>query len=90
VIVPLKGTGPMIRPNAPTVEETDSRAAAHVCEQRGFHGPFVSDQQGPGADLAICYECGARLEPADHLPAYEIALFHGLARAGTESRRQAP
>ena len=60
-----------------------------VCDQRGFHGPLLP-QETARVGWATCAECGFRVAPADHLPAYQIALFHGLIPEGpaTESENE--
>ncbi len=49
------------------------------CEVRGFHGPFVLDRNGSDKESATCMLCGKHVSTAEHLAAYQIAVFHGLA-----------
>ncbi len=53
---------------------------AATCELRGFHGPFAMDRQNTDKEIATCMICGKRVSTAEHLAAYQIAVFHGLTR----------
>jgi hypothetical protein len=49
------------------------------CDARGFHGPFETTMaRDDSPDVARCAKCGKQVAVAEHLPAYQIARFHGL------------